>query len=154
MTQFYKVIRGQVLHDSKNVYPGGFIYATPEEMDGVVGVGSVIQVDKSEVSVSFLQEKKLLHLVIPQQEIPVLQQEVKSSLPILPPIVPTTQNINPPDEVQNIQQQTIKPDSQTTLGLGLSTPQEDNTKTDSPVNPKEPNAKGAASEARAARGNK
>lgn len=84
MTHFYKVVRGRVLHDNKTVNIGDFIYASPKDMEGVAGVGSVIPVNKGEVSFAFLQQNNLLHLVNPNiVQVPQEEQTPISTTQIL-----------------------------------------------------------------------
>ena len=87
MTHFYKVVRGRVLHNNKALNIGDFIYASPKDMEEVAGVGSVIPVNKGEVSFTFLQQNNLLHLVnadivqVPQEQTPIITTQILTPPP-------------------------------------------------------------------------
>jgi hypothetical protein len=119
MTHFYKVIRGRVLHNNKTVNIGEFIYANPQEMEGVTGVGSVMRVEKGEVSFAFLQENNLLPSTNPvvvqvqQEQAPVITTQILTpviSQPVVPPETPT------PPETPEL---TVGNSAQTDLGVSL-----------------------------------
>jgi hypothetical protein len=65
---------------------GDFIYASPKEMDGITGVGSVMRVEKGEVSFAFLQQNNLLDLVSSEiAQLPAVKSSVEQVL--TPPVV-------------------------------------------------------------------
>jgi hypothetical protein len=114
MSQFYKVVRGRVIHDGKQKNVGDFIFASPKEMEGIAGVGSVVRVEQGEVSFSFLQENGLLPATLPtvvsKPEIPTIPTVVsKPEIPTIPTVVskpetpeaptipPVISDINEPD---------------------------------------------------------
>jgi hypothetical protein len=92
MSQFYKVVRGRVIHDGEAKNVGDFIFASPKEMEGIAGVGSVVRVEQGEVSFSFLQENGLLPATLPtvvsKPEIPTIPTVVsKPEIPTIPTVV-------------------------------------------------------------------
>ena len=114
MSQFYKVVRGRVIHDGEAKNVGDFIFASPKEMEGIAGVGSVVRVEQGEVSFSFLQENGLLPATLPtvvsKPEIPTIPTVVsKPEIPTIPTVVskpetpeaptipPVISDINEPD---------------------------------------------------------
>lgn len=117
MTHFYKVVRGRVLHNNKALNIGDFIYASPKDMEEVAGVGSVIPVNKGEVSFTFLQQNNLLHLVnadivqVPQEQTPIITTQI-----LTPPPSQLTQTEAPETPTPELGADT---NVQTDLGVSL-----------------------------------